>query len=76
MSVVVTTIGRPNKAVLAGFDDLGVATLHEAQGRKGLPASYMCPIYRPIHMAGSAVWRASGQTPGITANNFIDEARL
>jgi 4-hydroxy-4-methyl-2-oxoglutarate aldolase len=54
-NVVVRNTPRPDKAVVEGFSKLGVSTVHEAQGRKGLLASNLRPIYRPAHIAGPAV---------------------
>jgi 4-hydroxy-4-methyl-2-oxoglutarate aldolase len=55
MAVVVTRIQRTEASVVAQFATLGVATIHEAQGRTGLMASSLRPIYRPAHIAGTAV---------------------
>jgi 4-hydroxy-4-methyl-2-oxoglutarate aldolase len=55
MPYVVTSIDRPDSALVEKIAAYGVATLHEAQGRSGLLAAYMRPIYRPAHIAGPAV---------------------
>lgn len=55
MAIVVENIPRAEPAILARFSGFGVATIHEAQGRKGLMAPGMRPIFTGARIAGSAV---------------------
>jgi 4-hydroxy-4-methyl-2-oxoglutarate aldolase len=55
MNTVITNIARLDPAICDAFCNIGVATAHEAAGRTGLLAATIRPIYRPAHIAGSAV---------------------
>jgi 4-hydroxy-4-methyl-2-oxoglutarate aldolase len=52
---IVRHIKRADDDTIHRLGDLGVATVHEAQGRVGLMRPYMRPIYMTAKVAGSAI---------------------
>ena len=55
MSIAITKTHRTDLAIVDALGALGVATVHEAQGRRGLLSHGLRPIYRPAKVSGNAL---------------------
>ena len=56
---IVRRVARADPEIVRTLGELGVATVHEAQGRTGLMRPYLRPIYPTAKAAGSAITIAS-----------------
>jgi 4-hydroxy-4-methyl-2-oxoglutarate aldolase len=55
MAIVVRNTRRTDLELVDALGQFGVATIHEAQGRRGLLHARLRPIYRPVRIAGTAL---------------------
>jgi 4-hydroxy-4-methyl-2-oxoglutarate aldolase len=69
---IVRTIRRPDATAVRTLGQLGVATVHEAQGRTGLMRPYMRPIYATAKTAGTAITVSSQPGDNLMIHAALD----
>lgn len=72
---IVRNIPRAEAAIVSALGEFGVATVHEAQGRSGLMAPYMRPIYPGARAAGSAITVLCQAGDNLMIHAALDVAR-
>ena len=55
MAVVIRKTPRTDLSLVDALGEIGVATIHEAQGQRGLFASHLRPTLRSVRVAGTAL---------------------
>jgi 4-hydroxy-4-methyl-2-oxoglutarate aldolase len=69
---IVRNITRPEADAVRTLGQLGVATVHEAQGRTGLMRPYMRPIYATAKTAGTAITVSSQPGDNLMIHAALD----
>ena len=72
---IVRNCPRPAPDIVHGLGELGVATVHEAQGRTGLLKPYLRPIYPSARAAGTAVTVSSQPGDNLMIHAAMDVCR-
>lgn len=75
MAIVVRNTPRTEMSIVDALANLGVATIHEAQGRTGLLGPHLRPIFGPVRIGGNALTCEVPPSDNWSIHGAIEQAR-